>query len=73
MARILVVENERIVARDIQRCLVRHGHEVPVLAESVDDAVEAAEQVRPDLALRDVTLRLARRLPPDLFVLQADP
>jgi two-component system, sensor histidine kinase and response regulator len=57
MARILVVEDEKIVAKDIQRCLVRRGHDVPVLAASTEEAMDAAERIRPDLVLMDVTLR----------------
>jgi two-component system sensor histidine kinase/response regulator len=57
MAKILVVEDERIVAKDIQRCLVQRGHDVPVIASSVDEAMTAAERIRPDLVLMDVTLR----------------
>ncbi|HTY59533.1 MAG TPA: PAS domain S-box protein [Bacteroidota bacterium] len=57
MARILVVEDERVVAKDIQRSLVRQGHDVPVVAASAEEAIAAAGLVRPDLALMDVTLR----------------
>ncbi len=57
MARILVVEDERIVAKDIQRCLVQRGHDVPVIASTTDEALTAAGLVRPDLVLMDVTLR----------------
>ena len=57
MARILVVEDEGIVARDIQRCLVDRGHDVPVVAASAESALSAAEELRPDLALMDVSLR----------------
>jgi diguanylate cyclase (GGDEF)-like protein/PAS domain S-box-containing protein len=54
--RILVVEDEVIIARDIQRTLVRIGYEVPALAVSGEDALTQVASLRPDLVLMDIQL-----------------
>lgn len=55
-AHILVVDDEWIVAKDVQRCLQGEGYDVPVIAGSAREALEAVEQRRPDLALLDIAL-----------------
>ena len=55
-ARILVVEDEVIVARDIRQQLVELGHEVVGHATRGEEAVAMAEALRPDLVLMDVQL-----------------
>ena len=55
-ARLLVVEDEAIVARDLERTLMRMGYEVMALAASGEDALARAAEVRPDLALMDIHL-----------------
>ncbi|HUI63368.1 MAG TPA: PAS domain S-box protein [Bacteroidota bacterium] len=57
MGRILVVEDEKIVGRDLQRRLTQCGHEVPLVASSAAEALEATERMHPDLVLMDITLR----------------
>ena len=54
---ILVVEDEGIVAKDIQNCLERLGHGVPAVVDSGDRAIEEAESKRPDLVLMDIRLK----------------
>ncbi len=54
--RLLVVEDERIVALGIQAQLEGLGYEVVGLAASGPDAIARAEQARPDLVLMDVHL-----------------
>jgi two-component system cell cycle sensor histidine kinase/response regulator CckA len=56
-AQILVVEDERIVARGIQRELQDMGYEVPELASTGEEAVQKADQLRPDLVLMDIVLK----------------
>ena len=56
-AKILVVEDESIVALDIQRRLTNLGYEVVSTAASGDEAVRKAEQLRPDLALMDIRIK----------------
>ncbi len=55
--RILVVEDETIVALDIQRVLRRLGYNVLAVVASGEDAVQRAAQLRPDLVLMDIHLR----------------
>jgi PAS domain S-box-containing protein len=56
MVTLLVVEDEHIVAMDLQSRLRNLGYEVPETASSADEAVEKAGQVRPDLVLMDIYL-----------------
>jgi PAS domain S-box-containing protein len=56
-ARILVVEDERLVALDIGRSLEELGFEVVGTASSGEEALDAVASERPDLVLMDVHLR----------------
>lgn len=53
---ILVVEDERIVARDIKACLENLGYVVPAIASSGIEAVEKAKMLHPDVVLMDIRL-----------------
>ncbi len=55
-SRILIVEDERIVARDIAAQLGRLGHAVVGSTGSAADAVRLAAELRPDLILMDIRL-----------------
>ncbi len=55
--RILVVEDESIVAKDIQNTLIKLGYEVPATASSAASAYEKLEQVLPDLVFLDIKLK----------------
>src|SRR5258708_6206021 len=55
-ARIVVVEDERVVARDIQHQLTRIGHTVVGVTPSGEDAVRLALESHPDLVLMDIRL-----------------
>lgn len=55
--RILVVEDESIVAKDIQRTLEKLGYEVPATASSAAAAYEKLNEVEPDLVFLDVKLK----------------
>lgn len=54
--RILVVEDESIVAQDIQEALESLGYEVPEVTDSGELAICKAEKIEPDLILMDVRL-----------------
>lgn len=56
-ARILVVEDESIVAKDIQNRLKKFGYAVPAVASSGEEAINQATETCPDLILMDVRLR----------------
>jgi PAS domain S-box-containing protein/putative nucleotidyltransferase with HDIG domain len=55
--KILVVEDESIVARDIQNMLIGLGYEVTAVVSGAKIAVKMAEETRPDLVLMDVMLQ----------------
>lgn len=55
--RILVVEDESIVALDIQDRLESLGYEVPITVASGEKAIEQAGVLRPDLVLMDIQLQ----------------
>jgi PAS domain S-box-containing protein len=55
-AQILVVEDEGIVALNIQSGLESLGYDVPVVVASGEEAIEEAERTRPDLVLMDIML-----------------
>ena len=57
MARILIVEDELIIAADLQSKLRRLGHEVVGMAVDADEAIAIAERARPDIVLMDVQLQ----------------
>jgi len=54
--RIMVVEDERIVARDLARQLGDLGYDVVATAYSGEEAVEKVGEVHPDLVLMDIVL-----------------
>lgn len=55
--RILIVEDERIVARDIQNMLSKLGYTVSYIASRGKEAIEITEGTQPDLILMDIKLR----------------
>lgn len=56
-AKILIVEDERIVAEEIRRMLEYLGYNVSSIASSGEDAIKEFEEKRPDLILMDIKLR----------------
>jgi signal transduction histidine kinase len=55
-AKIMVVEDEGIVARDIQDCLQALGYTVCATASSGSEAIRQAIETQPDLVLMDIVL-----------------
>ncbi len=55
--RILVVEDEPVVALDIQQTLMEMGHEVCSIRTSFKSAIEAVEEFSPSLVLMDIHLQ----------------
>jgi PAS domain S-box-containing protein len=55
--RILVVEDEGIIAQDIKNCLENLGYTVPEVVFTGREAIEKAEELRPDLVLMDIVLK----------------
>jgi two-component system, response regulator PdtaR len=56
--RVLLVEDEILTALDIEYLVQQLGYEVCGIAASAPEAVQAADELRPDLVLMDI--RLAR-------------
>ena len=56
-ARILVVEDQAIVARDLQRMLLGLGYDVPAIVSLGEKALPKVAELLPDLILMDVRLK----------------
>lgn len=56
-SRIVVVEDEQIVSKDIQVRLKKFGYEIAGAAASGEDAIELVGDTRPDLVMMDVMLK----------------
>lgn len=54
--RILIVEDEAMTAADLKRELSSLGYEVVATANTAEEAVKAADQLKPGLVLMDITL-----------------
>ncbi len=55
--KILIVEDESIIAEDIADSLMALGYQVTAIVHSGEEALESAAQERPDLVLMDVNLQ----------------
>jgi len=55
-ARILIVEDETIIAMGIEDCLYYSGYEICKILSTAEQAVEEIEAIHPDLVLMDVML-----------------
>lgn len=58
--RILIVEDEALIAEEIQDRLTRLGFVVVAIADTADKAIQAVEQHRPGLVLMDIQLKEPR-------------
>jgi PAS domain S-box-containing protein len=56
-ADILIVEDQRIVAKDLEREVAGMGHRVCGIASSGEAALELADRIHPQLVLMDIHLR----------------
>ena len=56
-AKILVVEDEWIIANDIKDSLITMGYMVSGLAASSEEAMARVEECQPDLVLMDIVLK----------------
>lgn len=55
--RVLVVEDERIIARDIENSLENLGYQVVAVVTTGEEAIERADTLRPDAVLMDIFLK----------------
>ncbi len=56
-ASVLIVEDERIVAEDIQRSLEYIGYRIIAVASSGEEALQALKKETPDLILMDIVIK----------------
>jgi len=56
-ARILIVEDENLVARDLYNMVRTMGYEVTTVAQNGDEVLKSIQEKRPDLALMDIVLK----------------
>ncbi|WP_310567838.1 response regulator [Hydrogenophaga sp.] len=56
-ARILVVEDESIVAFNLQQRLEQLGYDVPAIAVSGQESLDLVDETRPDLVLMDIHIQ----------------
>jgi two-component system, response regulator PdtaR len=57
--RVLIVEDESLVAEDLKEMLLGFGYEVPGIADTGEAAIALAAEHRPDLVLMDINLASA--------------
>jgi len=55
--KIIIVEDELIIAQEVKQQLMNLGYSVPAITVSGDDALKKIEALRPDLVLMDIKLR----------------
>lgn len=55
-ARILVVEDQRIIALDLATTIKRVGHEAIGIESKGEKAIQAVEDLKPDLVFMDISL-----------------
>ncbi len=56
-AKILIVEDETIIAMEIENQLQSLGYEVTSIVDNGDNAIEKAEEDKPDLVLMDIRIK----------------
>lgn len=57
LLRLMVVEDEALIADELQHRLESLGHQVVAVCDTADSAVAAADRERPDLVLMDIRLK----------------
>ncbi len=55
--KILIVEDERIIALETRRKLESMGYDVPAMVSSGEEAIIKSEELHPDLVLMDIVLK----------------
>lgn len=56
-ALVLIVEDENIIARDIQNCLRKLGYSVAGICSTGEKAIDSVRELKPDLVLMDIKLK----------------
>ena len=55
--KVFIVEDESIVAKDIQQRLRNLGYDVPSIASTGESAISQIEKNQPDIVLMDIRLK----------------
>lgn len=55
--KVLVVEDEALVAEEIRERLIRLGHDVVGVVDTGEDAISSAQRLHPDLILMDIRIK----------------
>ena len=55
-SRVLIIEDETIIALDIENLVTEMGHKVTGIATTRDDAIRMAKEQKPDIILTDIQL-----------------
>lgn len=55
-SRVLIIEDESIIALDLENLMTELGHEIVGIAATRDDAIKQARQTKPGLVLADIRL-----------------
>jgi CheY-like chemotaxis protein len=55
--KILVVEDEVVIAMDLQQRLIRLGYDVPVIVGNGEEAIDTVVKLRPSLVMMDIRLQ----------------
>lgn len=58
--RVLLVEDEVIIARDIYNMLINTGYEVVAVVNTAAEAIQKAKELKPDIVLMDIMLEGSR-------------
>jgi PAS domain S-box-containing protein len=56
-AKILIVEDEKIIAKYLQNTLKGLGYDISAIVSSGEEAIKKAEEIKPDLVLMDIVLK----------------
>ena len=55
--KILIADDEMIIAQDLKTSLTHFGYEVPAVVSSGKEAIKSAENINPDLVMMDINLK----------------
>ncbi len=56
-AKIMIIEDEAIIAKDIENILLNYGYRITGIFSKAEDAIESLKSNKPDLILMDVVLK----------------
>ncbi len=56
-AKIMIIEDEVIIAKDIENILLNYGYNIAGIYSKAEDAISSLQTIKPDLILMDVVLK----------------